>query len=125
MVKCHKQKVPYNLVKHYQKYGYSPRFIADIASSIGRRREADNINKYLTLYPDIFVPISVNKLEEMRRVSRVYPGNIYFGDANVSYNSKNLDYATQELNGMVFQLLKGLYIISYWIISKKKNLIRN
>ncbi len=118
MVKCHKQKVPYNLVKHYQKYGYSPRFIADIASSIARRREADNINKYLTLYPDIFVPISVNKLEEMRRVSRVYPGNIYFGDAKVSYNSKNLDYATQELNGMGIPITKGsLY---YFLLDNKQ-----
>lgn len=118
MVRCHKQKVPYNLVKHYQKYGYSPRFIADIASSIGRRKEADNISKYLTLYPDIFVPISVNKLEEMRRVSRLYPGNIYFGDTKVSYNFRNLDYATQELNRMGIPITKGsLY---YFLLDNKQ-----
>ena len=107
MVRCHKEKVPYDIVKHYQHYGYSPRFIADIASKIGRTKEADNINKYLTLYPDIFVPINANKLEDMRRVSRIYPGNIYFGENKVSYNTKKLDYATKELDSMGVPITKG------------------
>ena len=118
MFRCQQQKVPYNLVKHYQRYGYSPRFIADIASKIGRVWESDNINNYLTKHPDIFLSISVNKLAEMSRVSKIYPGNIYLGNHKVSYRAKDLDFATEELSNMGIPITKGsLY---YFLLDNSK-----
>ena len=119
MVYCHKNHIPYDMVEHYEKYGYSPLFIKDVALSIGREKEANLICQYMKLYHGLFRSISSGEIAAMERTSRFAPRNMYLdakGEMSVSYTDSDLEEATSELcrlevpvtKGTVFSMLKRI-----------------
>ena len=116
MVQCHNSKTFYDMVKHYELYGYSPVFIKDVALSIGRNKEAKLIGQYMSLHPDNFRTFSANEFASMVRTSQVYPRHLYLENQSVSYLADDLENVTNELcrrevpitKGTVFSMLKRL-----------------
>lgn len=119
MAHCHNNHIPYDMVEHYQKYGYSPVFIKDFALSIHRDKEAKTIDQYMHIHPDLFRSISAVEIATMERTSRFTPRNMYLdakGRMSVSYVASDLEEATSELcrldvpvtKGTVFSMLKRI-----------------
>ena len=116
MVQCHNSKTFYDMVKHYELYGYSPVFIKDVALSIGRNKEAKLIGQYMSLHPDNFRTFSANEFASMVRTSQVYPRHLYLENQSVSYLADDLENVTNELcrrevpitKGTVFSMLKRI-----------------
>ena len=119
MVRCHNNHIPYDMVEHYQKYGYSPVFIKDFALSIHKDQEAKTINQYMIIHPELFRSISAVEIATMERTSRFTPRNMYLdakGRMSVSYLASDLEEATNELcrldvpvtKGTIFSMLKRI-----------------
>lgn len=119
MVRCHNNHIPYDMVEHYQKYGYSPIFIKDFALSIHKDKEAKTIDQYMSIHPELFRSISAVEIATMERTSRFTPRNMYLdakGKMAVSYVASDLEAATSELcklevpvtKGTVFSMLKRI-----------------
>ena len=119
MVRCHNNHIPYDMVEHYQKYGYSPVFIKDFALSIHKDKEAKTIDQYMSIHPELFRSISAVEIATMERTSRFTPRNMYLdakGRMSVSYLASDLEEATSELcrldipvtKGTVFSMLKRI-----------------
>ena len=119
MVRCHNNHIPYDMVEHYQKYGYSPIFIKDFALSIHKNEEAKTIDQYMSIHPELFRSISAVEIATMERTSRFTPRNMYLdakGKMAVSYVASDLEAATSELcklevpvtKGTVFSMLKRI-----------------
>ena len=110
MVRCHRNHIPYDMVEHYQKYGYSPSFIGRFALNVHKDKEARIIDQYMQLYPTIFKPISYSELENMKRLSR-FSSRCLFLDSNgkisVNYSSSDLVSATDELCKLDIPVTKG------------------
>ena len=119
MAHCHNNHIPYDMVEHYQKYGYSPIFIKDFALSIHKDKESKTIDQYMCIHPDLFKSISAVEIATMERTSRFTPRNLYLdskGRMSVSYLASDLEEATSELcrldvpvtKGTVFSMLKRM-----------------
>ena len=98
MKRCHKEKVPYDLYSHYEKYGVSPYTMASIASGFDRVSESRLINQYMSLHPSIFSRIGTATVASMKRRTTVYNSNFFLENASVSYRKKDLDQVIDELN---------------------------
>lgn len=119
MAHCHNNHIPYDMVEHYQKYGYSPVFIKDFALSIHKDKVAKTIDQYMNIHPELFRSISAVEIATMERTSRFTPRNMYLdskGRMSVSYLASDLEEATSELcrlevpvtKGTVFSMLKRM-----------------
>ena len=119
MVRCHNNHIPYDMVEHYQKYGYSPVFIKDFALSVHKDKEAKTIDQYMNIHSELFRSISAVEIATMERTSRFTPRNMYLdakGRMSVSYLASDLEEATNELcrldvpvtKGTIFSMLKRI-----------------
>ena len=110
MLSCHKNHIPYDMLEHYQKYGYSPVFIKDFALSLHKDKEARIIDQYMSLHPEPFKSISAVEIAGMERTSHFTPRNIYLdakGEVSVSYLAKDLGEAVDELLRLEVPITKG------------------
>ncbi len=114
MKRCHKEKEPYNLYAHYEKYSISPFLIANISSRFNKVNASKLISQYITIHSDIFTSVSSFKIENMKRKTSIYNANFYLENQSVSYSKNNLDQAINNLcekgiplyNGTLYQALK-------------------
>lgn len=124
MVRCHNNQIPYDMVEHYQKYGYSPVFIKDFALSIHKDKEAKTINQYMIIHPELFRSISAVEIATMERTSRFTPRNMYLdakGKMAVSYVASDLEAATSELCKLEVPVTKGTVFSMLKRIQKRKD----
>lgn len=119
MLVCHQNKVPYNLVNHYELFGYSPTFICDLATRLGKEKEAKIISQYMRIHSQIFKRISYQELTNMKNFSKLNSSNLYLdnkGTQFVSYIANDLEEATSQLSerkipityGSLFSMLKSI-----------------
>ncbi len=119
MKRCHKERVPYDLYSHYEKYGVSPYTIANIASSFDRLSESRLINQYMSIHPNIFSKIGTSTIESMKRRTTIYNGNFFLENDSVSYRKKDLDQVIDELNGKGIPVCTGT--LYQGLVRLKKN----
>lgn len=109
MKRCHKEKVPYDLYHHYEKYGVSPFLIANMSSRFDRLSESKLINQYMTIHKDIFIIIGVSRLEGMKRRTSVYNGTLFMDNNSISYNKKDIEQAVTDLSSKGIPLYNGTF----------------
>lgn|GEM_PF-6972385 len=109
MKRCHKEKVPYDLYHHYEKYGVSPFLIANMSSRFDRISESKLINQYMTIHKDIFIIIGTSRLEGMKRRTSVYNGTLFMDNNSISYNKKDIEQAVTDLSTKGIPLYNGTF----------------
>ena len=107
MKRCHKEKEPYDLYEHYEKYGLSPYLIANISSRFKSDKASKLINQYMKLHKDIFEDVTVSKIERMKRQTSIYNANFYLENISVSYSKKNVERAVTSLKEKGIPLCNG------------------
>lgn len=107
MKKCHKERTPYDLYHHYEKYGVSPFLIANMSSRFDRVNESKLISQYMTIHKDIFTAMSISKIESMKRRTSVYNGTFFMDNNSISYNKKDIERAVFDLTSKEIPLYNG------------------
>ncbi len=109
MKRCHKERVPYDLYHHYEKYGVSPFLIANISSRFDRVSESKLISQYMTIHKDIFTAIGIPKIESMKRRTSVYNGTFFMDNNSISYNKRDIEQAVGDLTNKEIPLYNGTF----------------
>ena len=108
MQACMVESRPYDLLSHYEKYGYSPYFIQQLAKSLSKPKAARIIDQYMTKNQESFRMLRTNEIKAMERSSGgFYPSNLFLNGQVVKYKSNELEKALQFLKEKEIPVTKG------------------
>lgn len=108
MKACMEENRPYDLLNHYEKYGYSPNFIQQLAKNLSNPQAASIINRYVAKNQEAFHLLRPNEIETMKRSSiGFYPSNLFLNGQVVKYKNSELTKALQLLNERNIPVTKG------------------
>ena len=108
MQACMVENRPYDLLRHYEKYGYSPNFIQQLAKNLSNHQATSIINRYVTKNPESFHLLRPNEIETMKRSSTgFYPSNLFLNGQVVKYKNNELTKALQFLDEKNIPVTKG------------------
>ena len=108
MQACMVENRPYDLLNHYEKYGYPPYFIQQLAKSLSNSQAARIIDQYMTKNQESFRMLRPNEIKAMERSSGgFYPSNLFLNGQVVKYKSNELEKALQFLKEKEIPVTKG------------------
>lgn len=108
MQACMVENRPYDLLRHYEKYGYSPNFIQQLAKNLSNHQAARIIDQYMAKNPESFHFLRPNEIETMKRSSTgFYPSNLFLNGQVVKYKNNELIKALQFLDEKNIPVTKG------------------
>lgn len=108
MLTCKEENKPYDLLKHYETYGYGPNFICRMASKLSKPKQANIIDHYISNNPEVFRVLRPNELNVMMRNSAgFYPGSLFLNGQVVKFKNTELKEAIQTLEEKKIPVSKG------------------
>ncbi len=123
IVKCNREKVPYDVFKHFETYGYAPSFIAQMAGSLGNlSNEKQIIVNYMAKNKELFKPLSDTEITTMKRSSIGLIGSrICLRDQVINFNVNEFQQALNILNEKNIPITKGTLFVSLKQVKNKQN----
>ena len=104
MVTCHKNQQYYGLIGHYERFGYSPSIIGQLATHLGSRN-GQLIEKYMHLHKDSFQYISYQQAQKLQ--SYGISNKLRVNKEIISYDKQQLANAIETLTEAHVPLQKG------------------
>ena len=123
IVKCNREKVPYDVFKHFETYGYDPSLIAQIAGRLGNlSNEKQIIVNYMAKNKELFKPLSNTEITTMERSSLgLIGGRICLKDQMINFNVNEFQQALNILNEKNIPITKGTLFVSLKQVKNKQN----